>query len=111
MVTEAVKVDGSALVYASDSVKNNFNVIDIALNTFSKALQQAGKDVVAIKKLVKKAVKLDPHSLQYAADELKSDKDIVETAVRINGETIKQANKDILNDSKLIKLALISDIV
>jgi hypothetical protein len=78
---EAVQIEGTALGYASDELKNDHDVVSAA-------------------------VTMNPHSLQFASDERKNDHDIVMIAVSKFGTSLRHASSQMKRNLEIIKAAV-----
>jgi hypothetical protein len=78
---EAVQIEGTALGFASDELKNDYDVVSAA-------------------------VTMNPHSLQFASDERKNDHDIVMIAVSKFGTSLRHASSQMKRNLEIIKAAV-----
>ena len=104
---EAVKKDGWALQYASDSIKADREVVLEALKeSFGNALEYASDTLKADREVVLEAVRSDGWALENASDSFQEDREVVIEAVRSGGGyTLKFASEELQNDPELKKLA------
>ena len=131
----AVEQYGLALQYASKALKNDKEIIGIAVKQarwglfkkyVSHKINELKNDKVIIgiavkqnglalrdadelkndKEIVDIAVKQNGLALQYASNELKNDREIVDIAVRQNGLLLKYASEDLKNDREIVDIAI-----
>jgi hypothetical protein len=87
LMLHAVTVDGTALQYASDTLKNDREVVRTAVSSAYRgmeALQYASTERRADRDIVYQAAKTGGGALEFSAVELGADKDIVLAAVQHN---------------------------
>ena len=102
----AVLGAGSALQYASDALKNDPKIVELAVRNDGLALQYASDTLKNDRKIVEIAVKKHAYALQYASDTLKNDPKIVELAVRNYGLALEHASDTLKNDRKIVEIAV-----
>lgn len=100
MVLRAVKRDGMALEHASEQMKNDFSIVEAAVNNTNWSLQFASK------RMVQRWVEICASDLQYASEEMKGDRDVVMAAIRRYGGALQYASEDMKNDRELVLEAL-----
>jgi len=98
--------DSLALQYASDELKNNFDIVKLAVGDNGLALQYAGDELKNNFDIVKAAIENNPSALQYASNELKNNFDIVKLSVGNNGLALQYASDELKNNFYIVKLAV-----
>ena len=103
----------NALEYASDELKNDREILLVAVTKNGLALEYASKELKNDREIVLAAVKQDcwgpPFALQYASDELKNDREIVLAAVNQNGLALKYASNELKNDREIVLVSVTKD--
>tara|TARA_B110000263_G_C15267318_1_gene491752 strand:+ start:409 stop:1206 length:798 start_codon:yes stop_codon:yes gene_type:complete len=84
---KAVKIDGEALQYASDTLKADREVVLEAVKNYGTAIRYASDSLKTDRELVLEAVKNDDSMLKYATEELQNDPELIKFA----GSVKKQA--------------------
>ena len=100
IVRAAVGRDGLALKYADEKLKNNPTTVNIAIENNPEALQYAGKDAVLA------VLKKNGLLLGFVSNEFKNDPDVVDVAVRQNGLALKHASKDLQDHANTVLIAV-----
>ena len=83
---EAVKQNGLAVEYASDQLKEDSEVVQMAFNNNHQAIQY-----VQNKELVKSLLSQDGLALQYLSDHFKADREVVQAAFNQNPAALEHA--------------------
>lgn len=121
-VLKVVKLQPNALEFVSEDLKNDPEVVTLAVNstyengmTIGKpALAFASKELQNDRKIVLDAVRnptiyfLKYYSLEYASTALQSDREIVLAAVRNHGHAIEFASKEFHNDKEIVSEAVMN---
>ena len=76
----AVAQDGRALQYASETLKNDKDVVMVAVTQDGDALTYASETLKNDREVVMAAVTQNGHALYYASEELKNDKEVMMAA-------------------------------
>ena len=98
----AVTRDGEALKYASARLQNNRDVVLLAVKQNGTALEFASASLRADKEIVKSAMSLgNTHAFEYASEHLRSDKQFVVEMVLEYGE-INDLPDEIIDDSDVV---------
>jgi hypothetical protein len=95
-----------ALDYATDELKNNASVVNIAVKCEGNALRLAGPDVKNNKKTVTLAFTQNIHSMRYAHDDLAEDQAFALQAVQHNGRLIRYFSQEIKENSDIACAAI-----
>ena len=109
VVSLAVGSNAKALKFAMGDLKGDKELALTALNAQEGAeqvLEVVNKDLTANKELVKQAVGVKGQSLELAADYLKADKEVVLKAVSADGMALK-ASSEAMRDNKQVVLAAV----
>lgn len=103
------------LEYASSELKNDPEIVKLAVSKDGYALQFASSKLKNDKKIVKKAVSENGLALQYASEELQNNEKIVKKAVskcgfafnqdRV-GTALRYASEELKNDPEIVKIAV-----
>jgi CxxC motif-containing protein len=88
IVKEAVKNSWFNLRYASEELKNNKEIVTIAVAQDGCALEYASNNLKNDKKIVTIAVAQDGCALEYASEELKNNKEFMLELLKINWDVI-----------------------
>ena len=84
LMLNAVSVNGSLLEYGSTDIKDNFDIVYVAVNQYD----------------------ISYPVLQFASDRLRNNKDIVLAALACNGEAFKFASTELQDDEDIVNEAL-----
>ena len=109
VVLMAVKEDWHALMYASADLKNNKEVVLAAVGMRGIALAWASSDPKNDKEVVLMAVKGNGNALQYASSDLKNDKEVVLAAVKQNASAFEYASEELRSDEYLQSWSRLSE--
>ena len=104
MVAIAIKTYGAALQWASDSGKDDYDLVSAAIAQNGKALKYASSRLRADRSMAIRAV-AGGCILKYISKELRDDREIVMIAVGCEGRAIRWASERLKNDIELIKHA------
>ena len=77
MIIKAVSHNGNALEYASDELKNDYNIVMKALSNNGNALQYASDEIRNDRNIVMFAIENSSFALEYASDELQNDREVI----------------------------------
>lgn len=102
----ALLQEGSALRFAPEELRRDYEVALLAVRESGVALQFAAPELRANKGLVLAAVRSNGSALQFAAEALHGDGDVVAAAVQENGEALRFA-KETLRRDRSVALAAI----
>jgi hypothetical protein len=94
-----------AVQFASKRLRNNLNVMKIAINLNPLTYRFAGKSIRDHKGLAIKTVQSSPCVVQYLSRRLRGDKEISFLAVREKGFTLKWLSKSMKNNRKIVEEA------
>ena len=101
-ILEAVKKDGSWLQQASETFKNDIEIVTTALSTSGFALKNVSAEMKKNKQVVLLALEQDGLALEYADSSMKSDKEVVKKAISKDINAISFADNQLLEDLKFI---------
>lgn len=87
-----LEVDGSALEFASDELKNEPEIVLLAVSKYGCALAFASRSLQASRHIVLTAVRQDGIALAFASDELRADEQIVLEAILQCNDALDYAN-------------------
>ena len=79
-----VQNDGLALEFASDELKNDKEIVLLAISQYGEALYYASDELRNDKEIVMAAIKQDGEVLEYASNELRKDKEFILQVVAIS---------------------------
>lgn len=108
-VLAAVEGDGLLLRYASEDLRGDVEVVQVALAQTGVALQYATDDLRDNRELVQVAVRQTWVALEFASDSLKNDLEIVQQAVGESGLALKDASPELCGHSELVLKAVEQD--
>ena len=102
-LAEKLKVaeNGEALRDAPDELKNDREVVLVAVAKYGAALEYASKDLKNDKEIVMVAVAHKAYALKYASAELKNDKEVVLAAVAQDGRALEYASDEVKKMTKI----------
>jgi hypothetical protein len=101
-IFEAVKKDGRWIELANEDVKNDIEIVSIALTESGSALEYVSEEMKNNKDVVLIAVSKDGNALEYASDSLKSDKEVIIKAVNQSFNALGYANGDVLENLEFV---------
>jgi hypothetical protein len=110
VVLVAVQRDVGALHHASVTLKNDKEVVLAAVQQGGNALMFASGDLKNDKEVVLAAVQQDGNALEYASVTLKNDKEVVVAAVQQDGNALEYASDDLRNDGIFVSIAKLARI-
>ena len=94
IVFQAVRLSVHALNYASDDMKNNYEIVFRAVQNDGNALEYASDDMKNNYVIVLAAVTQNGNALEYASDDMKNNYDIVLAAVKQNKYALNYASEN-----------------
>jgi hypothetical protein len=106
IVKVAVTENGLALQFASEGIKNNLDIVRIAVTENGLALQFASEGIKNNLDIVRLAVSNNGLALQFASNDLKNNLNIVRLAVSNNGLALQFASNDLKNNLNIVKIAV-----
>ena len=106
VVLAAVKKNGFALRYASDSLKKDKEVVLAAVKNMAGALKYADNSFKKDKEVVLAAVKQNGYALYVADDSLKKDKEVVLAAVKQDDFAFEYADDSLKKDKEFVLAAV-----
>jgi uncharacterized protein YdeI (YjbR/CyaY-like superfamily) len=102
----AVKVDGSALIFASDSICADKEIVLTAVQGHAFVLEYASPELLADKEVALAAVRNDSGALKYVDPKLRADREVVLTAVTKNGSALSFASLELRDDKEIVLAAV-----
>ncbi|MBF8263256.1 MAG: hypothetical protein HW387_921 [Parachlamydiales bacterium] len=87
-----------AFQYASEALKNNREIVLVAVQQNGMALQYASEALKNNREIVLVAVQQNGRALQYASEALKDNREIVLVAVQQNGAALQYASEALRHD-------------
>ena len=102
----AVQQNGMALQWASETLRNDKDIVMIAVKQNGMALQWAPETLRNDKNIVKAAVQQNGMALQWAPEILKNNKEIVMEAIQQDGFALTWASKEFKKDINIIMEAI-----
>ena len=110
VVIEAVRQYGFVLDFASDEMRNTPSVVIEALKrTCGRALEFAGDEVKNTQSFVLEAVRQTGTALEFASDEMKNTQAVVLEAVKNDGFALKHASAEMKNTQSVVIEAVKND--
>jgi len=106
IVLVAVSNNWRALEYASEQLKNDRDVVLKAVRASGLALQYASEELRDDEEVVLTAVENEPNALFSASERLRDDKRIVLEAVRSNGWALQSASERLRDDEEIVLEAI-----
>jgi hypothetical protein len=106
-VLTAVKQDGSSLIYASNLLKNDREVVLTAVQQYGMNLKFAPKHVKD-REVVMSSVKSNGESLKFACKSIRNHRDIVLAAVKQSGHALKFASAALQEEPEMLVAAVSS---
>ena len=103
---KAVSQDGSALLFATEELKSDPEIVMKAVSNNGYALRYATEERKGDPEIVMKAVSKHGDALQYATDALKGDPKVVMKAVSQHALALSYATEDVKGDEKIMRRAL-----
>ena len=100
------KYDCYALEYASENLKNNYDIVMVAVTDHGGSLIYASEDLQNNYDIVMAAVTIYGKSLEYASNNLQNNYDIVMAAVTNCGYALGFASKDLQNNNDIVMAAV-----
>ena len=124
-----IKINGLALEIASNELKNNINLIYIAIDNDKKSLQFTGKKLIEDQKdlffyivqdckdelnnmsidFIISIIQSNGLILQFVSDTLPAYREIVEIAIQNNGLALQFVNETLRADRKIVEMAIKSN--
>ena len=104
-VLKLVKIDGTALLWVSNNVRADRNIMFEALQT-ADVLSYSPVELKNDEEIVLKSVKHWPQSLQHASERLRDNKRVVLQAVKVDGLALKYASDRLKSDKKIVLAAI-----
>lgn len=101
IVTEAIKQDGFALDFASDELKEDTEVVDLAYKQNHRSFRSSSPKLKADEKYMEPKVREFPELIEFASDVLKDKKEFVEIATAKNPKLIKHASARVRREVQL----------
>lgn len=98
---QAVMVNGDSLQYASDEIKNNKLIVELAVRERGSSLQYASNELNNNMETVESALYENGENLQYVAKHFQDNKGIVLMAVQQWGGALKYASKRLKSDKEV----------
>lgn len=125
IVKSAVSSNPSALTYASDRLKDNFEIVLSAVSSQKNkniyweldlpyarshgGLAEASFRLRSNREIVRKSVEISGTTLKFASTELRNDKDIVLSAIKQNGYAVRFASDDLRKNQEIIDAVIESN--
>ena len=109
LVLKIVENYSVMLIFASISMKNDYDIIIAASNKDSGGLEFASDNMKNNKELILKLVTKNPNSLYYASIFMKNDKEIALTAVKQYGYALSYISEELRNDKDVVLSAVKQD--
>lgn len=109
IVTELVKEDGFVLKYVGTDLKNNKDIVKLAIQNCLEPLKFAGTEIKNDREFFLELVKSDGYSLNFASTEIKKDREIVLAAIENYPHAIQYASDLLRNDFKVAFAAMEKD--
>jgi hypothetical protein len=106
IVLEAVKTNGLALQYASNSFKDNKIIVSIAVQNNGLALKYASTRLKDDPDIVLKAVKREGSALKHASPRLRDNEEIVLAAVNNNGAALEYISQRLTVNEEIVLTGL-----
>jgi len=109
IVLKAVRINGMALEFASKRLQGDRDIVIAALSTFaSTSLRFVSPELRSDRDIVMRAVSYYGENLRYASPELKNDYEIVVAAIEpaTNGNAILYASDNLMKDKRLLIRAI-----
>jgi len=107
VVLEAVKNNGKALKYASEGLKNNEEIVLEAIKNYIDALKYASEELKNNKAIILEAVKNDGYNLEYASEKLQNNKKFILKVIKKNGYTLQYVSNDLIEKFKQYPISLL----
>jgi hypothetical protein len=101
-ILEAVKKDGRWIELANEDVKNEMEIVSIAIAESGSALEYVSAEMKNNKEVVLIAVSKDGNALEYASDSLKSNKEVIIKAVSQSFNSLGYANGNVLDNLEFV---------
>ena len=109
VVLAAVTQNGDALGYASDEPRADKEVVLAAVARNAGALKFASPELHADRDVVLTAVARNGHALMYASPELRADRDVVLAAVALSRDALGYASRMLRADKEVVLAAVAQD--
>lgn len=111
-VLAAVKRNGDLLEYASESLRNDKEVVLVAIksyNCLASPLQYASAPLKDDRQIVSASAKHNPcFTLQHASERLQDDEEIVmDVVVKSSGTAFRHASKRLKDNKEIAKMAIL----
>lgn len=101
-----IEIDGDAIAYATQELKDNDELAEMAVKKSGYALQYLSSRLRNDPKIVKEAVKQNGDALQFARKGIKDNDEIVKVALMQNGEAVRYASDRLKKDEEIGKIAV-----
>ena len=96
--------DGEALRYASDDLRDDYEVVLAAISKDVVSICYASDELKNNKSIMLIAIKKDGLNLKHASKELRSDYEVVEIALKQDRNSFNFASKEIHGNKGLLKI-------
>jgi len=106
VVLIAVTNNGLALQYASETLKADKEIVLAAIKNHAAALEYASTILKSDVEIVETALKCNGRALLHCSDSLKANVEIVTIAITTNGSALEYATEEIRRDKKMVLLAV-----
>ena len=101
-----MSVDGRALEHASEELKDDREIVMIAVLDFWPAFQYASERLKGDRKFVIEVVLEKPWALKHASNALKGDQEVVMAAVSKDGTALTHATEGLKGDREVVTKAI-----
>nr|CAG4714732.1 unnamed protein product [Naegleria fowleri] len=101
--------NGLALLYASDDLKSDKEIVLEAVSMHGRAFEYASEDLKKDKQFVLEVVQQNGEVLEYTFIDLKQDKEVVLEAVKQKGCVLEYASDDLKSDKEVVLEAVKQD--
>ena len=106
VVRVAVKNNGKALKFASEELKRDKEVVRVAVKNNGKAFKLASKELKGDRELVLAVVQEDGFLLSFASEELRGDREVVLAAIHNYGRALDFASEELRGDREVVLAAI-----
>ena len=101
---DACRKNGMALRYGSEDIKNNFNVVSVAIEDGGSNIQYASNQLKDNEELVKKACEMDIYAVGFVSDSWRNNKEfITDLAINKDVEVLTQVDEALWSDKAFMK--------
>lgn len=108
-MSQAVICNGLALQYASEELRGDIDVVQLAVNENGEALQYASLDLKENPIIVRHATDQTMAALAYASPKLQSDRNFILERINQDGQALYYADKRLRSDGELIVKSIRND--